>query len=224
LTSDTMWNLTELPERLVVLGGGPTGCELGQAFARLGSDVTIIEATGRLIAREEPRASDALSAALAANGVRVLTSTTVTKAACIAEGTTLSISGPNSTSTLSDDRVLVTAGRRPSTGNLGYAGGRSPPGRPGATSPWTRNCAPATRPSTPPVTSAARCRSPTSPACTAASPPPTHCSYPPAAAHAPEGDGQAGTRPPLVYQVGSLHHVADDTDPTAIIVDCPVRG
>lgn len=44
LTTDTVWDLTELPDRLVVLGGGATGCELGQAFARLGSAVTLVEA------------------------------------------------------------------------------------------------------------------------------------------------------------------------------------
>jgi len=51
LTSDTIWDLTELPRRLVVLGGGSVGCELAQAFARLGSTVTIVEAAGRLLSR-----------------------------------------------------------------------------------------------------------------------------------------------------------------------------
>ncbi|SFB40981.1 Pyruvate/2-oxoglutarate dehydrogenase complex, dihydrolipoamide dehydrogenase (E3) component [Amycolatopsis marina] len=119
LTSDTVWDLTELPARLIVLGGGPIGCELGQAFARLGSDVTIIEAADRLLPKEEPRAGDALSAALTADGVRVLTSTTVTTATGNADGTTLSVSGPGSASTLSADRVLAATGRRPSTGKLG---------------------------------------------------------------------------------------------------------
>ncbi|WP_329048814.1 FAD-dependent oxidoreductase [Streptomyces violaceus] len=73
LTSDTVWELTELPQRLVVLGGGPIGCELGQAFARLGSRVTLVEAMGRLVPREEPRASQALRERLEAEGVTVLT-------------------------------------------------------------------------------------------------------------------------------------------------------
>jgi thioredoxin reductase len=51
LTSDTVWNLTTLPRRLVVLGGGPIGCELAQAFARFGSQVTVVEAATRLLAR-----------------------------------------------------------------------------------------------------------------------------------------------------------------------------
>ncbi|WP_211323042.1 dihydrolipoyl dehydrogenase family protein [Amycolatopsis palatopharyngis] len=119
LTSDTVWDLTELPESLIVLGGGPIGCELGQAFARLGSDVTIVEAADRLLPREEPRASDALSAALTAEGVRVLTSTTVTAAEGDHGGSTLSLSGPDSPPTLSADHVLVATGRRPGSGELG---------------------------------------------------------------------------------------------------------
>jgi pyruvate/2-oxoglutarate dehydrogenase complex dihydrolipoamide dehydrogenase (E3) component/uncharacterized membrane protein YdjX (TVP38/TMEM64 family) len=53
-TSDTVWSLRELPQRLVVLGGGPVGCELAQAFARLGARVTQVEMLPRLLAREDP--------------------------------------------------------------------------------------------------------------------------------------------------------------------------
>ena len=49
LTSDTIWDLTDLPADLVVLGGGSIGCELGQAFARLGSSVTVIEGAPRIL-------------------------------------------------------------------------------------------------------------------------------------------------------------------------------
>ncbi|MFE0642051.1 dihydrolipoyl dehydrogenase family protein [Streptomyces sp. NPDC058877] len=73
LTSDTVWELTELPQRLVVLGGGPIGCELGQAFARLGSQVTLVEAMDCLVPREEPGASQVLRERLEAEGVTVLT-------------------------------------------------------------------------------------------------------------------------------------------------------
>jgi pyruvate/2-oxoglutarate dehydrogenase complex dihydrolipoamide dehydrogenase (E3) component len=57
LTSDTVWSLRELPRRLVVLGGGPIGCELTQAFARLGSRVTQVEMLPRLMLREDPEVS-----------------------------------------------------------------------------------------------------------------------------------------------------------------------
>ena len=54
LTSDNVWNLRELPQRLVVLGGGPIGCELTQAFARLGAQVTQVEMAPRILLREDP--------------------------------------------------------------------------------------------------------------------------------------------------------------------------
>ena len=57
LTSDTVWDLTERPDRLAVLGGGAIGCELSQAFARLGARVTLIESAERLLTRESPRAN-----------------------------------------------------------------------------------------------------------------------------------------------------------------------
>ena len=58
LTSDTVWGLRELPRRLVVLGGGPIGCELAQCFARLDSHVTQVEMSARLLIREDPDVSE----------------------------------------------------------------------------------------------------------------------------------------------------------------------
>ncbi len=73
LTSDTLWGLRSLPKRLVVLGGGPIGCELAQAFARLGSQVTQIEMAPRLLVREDEDVSIFAQKALEADGVAVLT-------------------------------------------------------------------------------------------------------------------------------------------------------
>ena len=75
LTSETVWGLRELPRRLVVLGGGPMGCELAQAFARLGAAVTLVESAPRLLVREEPEAAAEVARALAADGVSVRTET-----------------------------------------------------------------------------------------------------------------------------------------------------
>ena len=72
LTSDTLWGLRELPRRLAVLGGGPIGCELSQAFARLGAQVILIEMAPRLLTREDDEVSALAQAALEAGGVRVL--------------------------------------------------------------------------------------------------------------------------------------------------------
>ena len=73
LTSDTLWGLRELPARLVVLGGGPIGCELAQAFARLGSAVTQVEMAPRIMVREDEEVSAYARKALEADGVTVLT-------------------------------------------------------------------------------------------------------------------------------------------------------
>ncbi|MDL2338295.1 MAG: FAD-dependent oxidoreductase [Pseudomonadota bacterium] len=73
LTSDTLWGLTERPRRLVVLGGGPIGCELAQAFARLGSQVTQVEMAARVLGREDPEVAALVADALRADGVQLLT-------------------------------------------------------------------------------------------------------------------------------------------------------
>ena len=73
LTSDTLWGLQELPRQLLVLGGGPIGCELAQAFARLGSQVTLVEMGPRLLPKEDEDAAAHARQCLEADGVRVLT-------------------------------------------------------------------------------------------------------------------------------------------------------
>ena len=73
LTSETVWALRSLPPRLLVLGGGPIGCELAQAFARLGSKVTLVEMLPRVLPREDPEFSDMVAARMRADGVDVLT-------------------------------------------------------------------------------------------------------------------------------------------------------
>src|SRR6185503_20940435 len=73
LTSDTVWGLRKLPPRLLVLGGGPIGCELAQAFARLGSQVTQVEMLPRLMTKEDEDVSALVQRALERDGVQVLT-------------------------------------------------------------------------------------------------------------------------------------------------------
>ena len=88
VTSDTLWDtfakLDVPPKRLVVLGGGPIGCELAQSFARLGSHVTQIEKGARIMAREDSEVSELARKALSANGVDVLTDHTAVR--CEREG------------------------------------------------------------------------------------------------------------------------------------------
>jgi pyruvate/2-oxoglutarate dehydrogenase complex dihydrolipoamide dehydrogenase (E3) component len=113
-TSDTIWDLAGLPDRLVVLGGGPIGVELGQAFARLGSHVSLVEMAGQLLPREEPDAAAVVAARLRAEGVEVLTSTRAVRAA---DG--LEIEGPTGRRILGYDELLVAVGRAPVTAGLG---------------------------------------------------------------------------------------------------------
>jgi pyruvate/2-oxoglutarate dehydrogenase complex dihydrolipoamide dehydrogenase (E3) component/uncharacterized membrane protein YdjX (TVP38/TMEM64 family) len=72
LTSDNVWELRELPQRLVVLGGGPIGCELTQAFARLGARVTQVEMAPRIMLREDPEVSELVTRRFHAEGITVL--------------------------------------------------------------------------------------------------------------------------------------------------------
>lgn len=115
LTSDSLWDLGERPDRWVVLGGGPIGCELGQAFARLGSQVTIVEMADRLLPTTTPEAGHALARALTAEGVDVRVGTRAVK---VGRGEMV-VAGPGGRDVVTFDRVLVAAGRRPVTGDLG---------------------------------------------------------------------------------------------------------
>lgn len=71
LTSDTLWNLKELPKRLLVLGGGPIGCELAQAFSRLGSEVSIMEGAPRLLVKEDEEVSDLIKSKFESEGIKI---------------------------------------------------------------------------------------------------------------------------------------------------------
>ena len=72
LTSDNVWNLREMPNRLIVLGGGPIGCEMTQAFARLGTKVTQVEMARRIMIREDPEVSELVTQRFRTEGVDVL--------------------------------------------------------------------------------------------------------------------------------------------------------
>ncbi len=118
LTSDSVWELDALPERLVVLGGGAIGCELGQAFARLGAQVTLVQRNERLLPKEDPDASALIAAALAADGVDVRLATTVERVEG-ADDRRAGILHLSSGDRVPFDRVLIALGRRPRTAGLG---------------------------------------------------------------------------------------------------------
>ncbi len=115
-TNRDVVRVTSLPSSLVVVGGGPIGCELAQSFARFGVRVTIVQHGPRLIAADEPEASQLLEEIFVAEGIRVLTGVEV-EAASYDEGAfSLSL---DTGETLVAEKVLVAAGRIPNLDDLG---------------------------------------------------------------------------------------------------------
>ena len=120
LTSDTVWQLTELPKRLAVLGGGPIGCELAQSFARLGSSVTQVEMSPRLLGREDADASELVRQALIEDGVTVLTGHEAINVKLLADNKKqLILRTADHEHTLEFDEILVAVGRQPRVSGYG---------------------------------------------------------------------------------------------------------
>jgi len=111
LTSDTLWGLRELPPRLVVLGGGPIGCELAQSFARLGSQVTQIEMLPRIMIREDDDVSACAQQALEADGVTVLTGHKALRCEKAAAGKFIVVAADGNEKRIAFDVLLCAVGR-----------------------------------------------------------------------------------------------------------------
>ncbi len=121
LTNLTVFDLTGLPARLAVLGTGPIGCELAQAFARFGSQVTMVGRSERIMTREDPDAARLLQEALAADGVELRLSTGVARVEAAGGEKRLILSSDAGEEPLVVDEILVGAGRRPVVEGLGLA-------------------------------------------------------------------------------------------------------
>ena len=119
LTSDSLWDLTALPRRVAVLGGGSIGCELGQALARLGADVTIAEAADRILPREDADASAAVADALTADGVRLRVGRSVSSVVVCTDGSGQLCFAEGTDSPVPFDQLLVAVGRTPRTDGIG---------------------------------------------------------------------------------------------------------
>lgn len=113
LTSDTVWGLTALPPRLVVLGGGPVGCELAQSFARLGSRVTQVEMTPRILLREDAEVADLVAASLRADGVELLPGHEAVRAEIVAGEKRLVVRHDGREIAIPFDELLCAVGRSP---------------------------------------------------------------------------------------------------------------
>jgi pyruvate/2-oxoglutarate dehydrogenase complex dihydrolipoamide dehydrogenase (E3) component len=118
LTNDTVFNLTEQPRRLAVIGGGPIGCELAQTFARLGTEVTIVEMADQFLPREDPDAADVLRAALERDRVTVRLSTTLEKVEAEGDDKVLTLATPDGPRQIVVDTILAGVGRTPNIDGL----------------------------------------------------------------------------------------------------------
>jgi pyruvate/2-oxoglutarate dehydrogenase complex dihydrolipoamide dehydrogenase (E3) component len=116
LTNESVFDISRAPRSLVVLGGGAMGCELGQAFARLGSSVTIVEVLGRIVADEEPETSAALADVFTAQGISLRTGRHVTRVEHQPAGS-MRVWLDNGEA-IAADQLLFAVGRRPDTSDL----------------------------------------------------------------------------------------------------------
>ncbi len=113
LTNENLFELTEVPSKIVLIGGGPISLEMATAFRDLGSDVALVELLDRVIANEDPLVSSTIEAALGDRGVEVFTGTSIERF----DGTTAHLGDGR---TISDvDQVLLAVGRRPKLADLG---------------------------------------------------------------------------------------------------------
>ena len=111
--------LTELPSSLIVIGGGAIGCELAQVMAQFGVRVTVVEMADRLVAPEEPEASEALERAFATDGIQVLTGVHVSSVSYADGSFTVDLRDEQGDQQLTAEKLLVAAGRRPNLRGLG---------------------------------------------------------------------------------------------------------
>jgi len=120
LTSENLWDLRELPRRLAVLGGGPIGCELAQAFARLGAQVTQVEMLPRLLVREDEDVSALVQRRFAAEGVQVLTGHRAKKVEVLHDGRKILLCEQGERAVQVEfDALLCAVGRTPNVAGYG---------------------------------------------------------------------------------------------------------
>jgi pyruvate/2-oxoglutarate dehydrogenase complex dihydrolipoamide dehydrogenase (E3) component len=118
LTNETVFSLTELPRRLIVIGGGPIGCELAQAFARLGSQVTIVSDGPGLLPREDAEVSAVLEQQLRHEGITMVLGARVERAERSTVGKILIVERGHGSETVTGDELLLAAGRKPNIEGL----------------------------------------------------------------------------------------------------------
>ena len=119
LTNETVFELTGRPRRLAVIGAGPIGCELAQAFRRLGSEVTLFHTGGHILNREDADAAGIVQRAFVDEGIHLVLDTRLTRVERAADGKVLHGETPRGPVRVAVDEILVGAGRVPSVDGLG---------------------------------------------------------------------------------------------------------
>ncbi|MXV73922.1 mercuric reductase [Candidatus Poribacteria bacterium] len=119
LDSETVWDLETFPERLLVVGAGPIGVELGQAFHRLGADVTIAQRSGRILTKEDTDVSEQMLRYLREEGITIRLNTNIEQVAESQEGINVKFDdSENGTAEQTFDKILIAAGRAPNVEGL----------------------------------------------------------------------------------------------------------
>ena len=119
LDSETIWELEEFSERLLVVGAGPIGIELGQAFHRLGADVTIAQRSGRILTKEDTDVSEQMLRYLREEGLTIQLNTNIVQVVQHQESTSVTFSnGESETTEQTFDKILIAAGRAPNVEGL----------------------------------------------------------------------------------------------------------
>jgi pyruvate/2-oxoglutarate dehydrogenase complex dihydrolipoamide dehydrogenase (E3) component len=119
LTNESLMELTELPEHLVILGGGYVGLEFGQMFRRFGSRVTILQNQGQIVPREDPEIAAELQKILEAEGIEFHLNVDANQVVHGKGAVQVTGTGPNGTKTIWGTHLLAATGRRPNTDDLG---------------------------------------------------------------------------------------------------------
>lgn len=118
LTNETVFSLTKCPQRLAVIGGGPIGCELAQAFHRLGSDVTLLHNRSQLLNREDSEAAEVLRQQFLREEIRLALNCIVERVELTPSGKQITVQHNGNSHTLVVDEILVGAGRTPNVDGL----------------------------------------------------------------------------------------------------------
>jgi pyruvate/2-oxoglutarate dehydrogenase complex dihydrolipoamide dehydrogenase (E3) component len=118
LTNETVFSLTQLPRRLCIIGAGPIGCELAQAFARFGSSTVLIESLSQILSTEDRDAADRAERALRADGITLTLGAKIQKIEKQGDSSTVVLERVGARQELATDQILVAAGRLPNVERL----------------------------------------------------------------------------------------------------------